>query len=172
MRKTIGTFLMALTLTALPSFAQGPGGPPPGAPGETGPRTPPDPATMIQHRLDRLTTVLSLTPDQQSQIKTIFTNAATTATTLMPQMQTVRQNLQTAVTNGDSAGITQAANTIGTLTAQLTAAKGQADAAFLKVLTPDQRDKFNQMKGSRRGPGGRGPGGFGPGGMPGGPRGR
>jgi Spy/CpxP family protein refolding chaperone len=122
---------------------------------------PPDPAKMAQHRIDFLTTMLNLTPAQQTQATQLFTNAEQGQVTTMQNMRTAHDALQTAVKNNDTAAIDQAATTIGNLSAQMTAAHAKADAAFLQILTPDQQAKFLQLQ--HRGPGmrmhGPGPGG-------------
>jgi Spy/CpxP family protein refolding chaperone len=124
-------------------------------------RTPPDPATMAQHQVSRLTTLLTLTAAQQQQATTIFTAAATAAQTAHTSLQTARQSLNTAIKNNDAGGIQQAATTIGNLTAQTTLSDAQARAAFLQILTPDQVTKYNQLgAGHGFGRGGPGPAGF------------
>lgn len=137
----------ALLLSSALVFAQGRG-------------NPPDPATFVQHRVDRLTTLLSLNSTQQQQATTIFTNAATAENSLRTSLKTAHQSLQEAVQKNDSASIDQASATIGNLTAQMTSAQAKADAAFYQILTPDQQTKFTQAE-SQGGFGrGRGPGGF------------
>lgn len=129
---------------------------------------PPDPATMVQRRVEMLTRFLSLTDAQVSQATTIFTDAQTAAAPLRTSAQDARKALQTAVKANDAGGITNAANTIGGLTGQEVAIQGKADAAFYQILTADQKAKYDQR-------GGMGPGmGMGPGGMGGmrGPNGR
>jgi Spy/CpxP family protein refolding chaperone len=120
-------------------------------------RTPPDPATMVQHRVSRLTTLLTLTAAQQQQATTIFTAAATADQTARASLQTARQNLNTAIKNNDAGGIDQAATTIGSLTAQTTLSDAKAQAAFLQILTPDQVTKYNQLGAGGRGFGRGGP---------------
>ena len=148
MKKTISSLLVTFALGASLALAQGPG---------TGTFTPPNPATLIQRRVARLTTLLTLLPDQQTQATTIFTNAATALTTVMSSMKTARATLRTAVQNNDIPGINQASATIGTLTGQLTAAEATAEAAFYAILNADQKAKVAQLNG----PGMFGPGGFG-----------
>jgi len=119
---------------------------------------PPDPATRVQHHVTFLTNALSLTPAQQGQATTIFTNAFNNQSELHSSLKTAHQNLDTAVKNNDSAGIEQAANTIGTLTAQLTSAQAKADAAFYQVLNSDQQSKLSDLRSQHRfRPGGRPP---------------
>jgi Spy/CpxP family protein refolding chaperone len=128
------------------------------------PPQPPSPATMAVHRVDFMTTVLNLTSAQQQQATTIFTTAATAASGVLGSLKSARQNLKTAITGNDSAGIDQASTTIGSLTAQLTSIQAKANAAFYQILTADQQSKLTKLE-SQQGPGGRsdpppgGPGG-------------
>ncbi len=118
---------------------------------------PPNPQMRIQHRIQFLTTMLSLTADQQQKATTIFTSEATSAETLHQQMRTAHQSLATAIKSNDTAGIDSAASTIGSLTGQMIAGQAKANAAFFQILTPDQQTKYSQLE---RGPGfGRGPAG-------------
>ena len=128
---------------------------------------PPDPAKMAQHHIDFLTKQLSLTAQQQQQAATIFSGVANNAKTTHEQMRTAHDSLKAAIQKNDTAGIEQAANTIGNLTTQMTVAHAKAQAAFYQTLTPEQQTKMNELE-SRHGMG-RGHGhGFGHGG-PGGP---
>ena len=108
-------------------------------------RTPSDPATLVSRQVNRLTTVLTLTPAQQQQATTIFTTSVTADQASRTALTTARQNLNTAVKNNDVGGIEQAATTIGNLTAQITTSDSKAQAAFLQILTPDQVTKYNSM---------------------------
>ena len=147
MKKTLSAFLLTSVLTAS-MLAQAPGGGPPG------------PGRMIQRRVNLLATVLSLTPNQQTQASAIFTNAAAASMVVRNNLQTARQGLADAVKNNDTATIDQAAATIGNLTAQLTSTDAKAEAAFYQTLTQDQQTKLNQLKVQGRGMlGGMGPGG-------------
>ncbi|HET9790780.1 MAG TPA: periplasmic heavy metal sensor, partial [Candidatus Angelobacter sp.] len=58
---------------------------------------PPDPAARVQEHVNFMTTVLSLTPAQQQQATTIFTNAANSAKALHEQMRTAHDALKTAI---------------------------------------------------------------------------
>ena len=107
--------------------------------------TPPDPAAMAARRVNRLTTLLTLTPAQQQQATTIFTTSGTADQASRTALSTARQNLNTAVKNNDVGGIEQAANTIGSLTAQMTISDSKAQASFLQILTPDQLTKYNSL---------------------------
>lgn len=141
-KRTIAFTTAILAIGALALMAQEPSGPPSG---------PPDPATMAQHRVQFLTNQLSLTAQQQQQALTIFTSATTSEGSMHDSMKAAHDSLRTAIKNNDTNGITQAANTIGNLTAQATAAQAKADAALYAILTPDQQTKLTQME--SRGPG-------------------
>jgi len=107
---------------------------------------PPDPAQMAQLRVNFLTEKLGLSPEQQQQATSIFTNAAASQKSLRDQMRAAHESLQSAVSRNDSAGIDQAASSIGNLTAQTISAHAKADAAFYQTLTPDQQSKYSQME--------------------------
>ena len=145
MKETLTSFLLT-SVFAASMLAQKPAGPR-------------DPATMIQRRVNLLTTVLSLTSNQQTQATTIFTAAAASNMVVRNNLQTARQSLADAVKNNDTAMIDQLSTTIGNLTGQLTSGDAKANAAFYQMLTPDQQTKLNQLKSQRPGMfGGTGPG--------------
>ncbi len=106
----------------------------------------PDPAQMVQHRVDFLTQKLGLSTEQQQQATTIFTNAATNAQSSHDQMKAARESLQAAVTKNDGAAIDQAANSMANLMAQLISTHAKAEAAFYQTLTPDQQAKYAQIR--------------------------
>src|ERR1700693_3755991 len=82
---------------------------------------PPDPQTMIQRRVDRLATQLSLTDAQKAQATTIFTDAFTAGQSIQSDMHSNRQSLLDAVKKNDTAAISTLAVTSGVLSGQLTA---------------------------------------------------
>ena len=102
-------------------------------------------ARMVQHRVAYLTTVLTLTSAQQTQVTTILTNAATNQSTIHTSMKTAHTNLQTAIRSNDAAAMEQAANSIGTLTGQEALAHAKTEAAIYQVLTPEQQTKMAQL---------------------------
>jgi Spy/CpxP family protein refolding chaperone len=132
-----------------------------------------DPAAMVQHHVDHLTKMLSLTPAQQQQVTTILTNAAASGKSFHEQMRAAHDNLKAAVDKNDTAGIDQASSAIGGLTGQMTATHAKVHAALFQVLTPDQQAKFTQLEGRMHGRHGHEGGPEGPGrfkhGGPGGP---
>jgi Spy/CpxP family protein refolding chaperone len=108
-------------------------------------RQPPDPATMVQHRVDFLTQELGLSPAQQQQATTIFTEAAASQKSFHDQMKSAHESLQAAVTKNDAVAIDQVASSIGNLMAQSISAHAKTEAAFYQTLTPDQQSKYAQM---------------------------
>jgi Spy/CpxP family protein refolding chaperone len=114
---------------------------------------PPDPGKMAQRHLDFLTKQLSLTPQQQQQASTIFSEAASNAKANHGQMRAAHDSLKAAVQKNDAAGIEQAANTIGNLTTQMITSHAKAQAAFYATLTPDQQAKMNEMESKHHGMG-------------------
>lgn len=121
------------------------------------PPAPPDPATIVQRRVDRLTKVLGLSTAQAAQATTIFLQAENTVQPLQTNLSQAHQSMPAAVKTNATATIDQLSTTIGTLTGQIIDTQSKANAAFYLLLTPDQQTKFSQV--------GMGRGGFGPMGM-------
>ncbi len=124
------------------------------------PPSPPTPAQMTAHQVARLTTLLSLTTEQQTQVTAIFTAEQTAMSGMFTSMRAAHKALQTAVKGQDSAGITAAATQIGTLTTQEVQARATAQAAVYAILSADQQAKYDQLPqdggfGGRGGPAGR-----------------
>ncbi|MGB9610590.1 MAG: Spy/CpxP family protein refolding chaperone [Bryobacteraceae bacterium] len=117
-----------------------------------------DPEKLVQARVDRLAQVLSLTDDQKAQALKIFTDAQTAAERYRQEMQTARQSLLAAVKTNNLAAIDSAARDIGSATAEITSIEARAEAAFYALLTPEQKQKYDQMPGRGRMPGVMGPG--------------
>lgn len=150
MKKTLTYSLLAIALATSLIYAQQPGG-----------RRQHDPAAMVQRRVQFLTNQLGLTPQQQEQATSIFTNAANGESSMHTSMKTAHESLQTAISNNDQNAISQAATNLGNLTAQSIANRSKAEAAFNQILNPDQQSKWTQLRGKWRGHG-RGHRGFGP----------
>jgi Spy/CpxP family protein refolding chaperone len=116
---------------------------------------------MIQMRVDRMATQLSLTDTQKTKATAIFTEAFTAAQSIQADLHTNRQSLEDAVKKNDAAAISTLSVTAGTLSGQLTAINTKAEAAFYATLTADQQAKYDAYP--HGGPGGpMGGGGFGP----------
>ena len=101
------------------------------------PPTPPTIAEIVANMVDHLTKLLDLTTSQQALATTIFTNQETGLQALKTPMETAQTALQTAVKS--NTGLSAAATTIGTLTAQQVLVQATGDAAFYAILTADQK---------------------------------
>lgn len=150
MKKTMTMILLSATL----ALAQGPGGR-----GNGG--APPDPAQMIEMRVNMLANQLSLTDTQKTQATKIFRDAQTAGETARTSMQTARESMASAIKTNNTASIDQLSRDIGSATTELTSIESKAQAAFYAILTDDQKAKFDSRP--FRGPGG--PDGAGPAGM-------
>lgn len=123
--------------------------------------TPPTPAEMASHQVQRLTEFLSLSTEEQAEATTLYTAAETAVANDRSSMEAARAALVSAIESNDASAISSAATQIGTLMAQQQQAIATAEAGLYKVLNSDQQTKFKTLLS-------RGPGGFGP---PGGPHG-
>jgi hypothetical protein len=101
-----------------------------------------------------LTALLTLTTAQAQQATTIFTNAAAAVTPIQTNLDAARTSLRAAVQANNTAQIDQLSTQTGTFSGQVTAAQSKAEAAFLALLTAEQRTRYDAVGG--RGPGGRG----------------
>jgi Spy/CpxP family protein refolding chaperone len=134
LRVTACAFILASTMMAQRPF------------GGTPSSTPPDPATIVQNRVARLTAQLGLSSAQASQATTIFLNAETALAPLQASLTQGRQSMQAAVKTDATSTIDQLAMTMGTLTGQISAIENKADAAFYAILTPDQQTTLGQSR--------------------------
>jgi Spy/CpxP family protein refolding chaperone len=96
--------------------------------------------------LDSLNAALALTPDQQQQAATLFTNALAARTALRSSLKTARQKLSEAVKSDNNSVIDQVSASIGNLKAQLISTGAGAHAAFNRILTSDQQAKLTQFQ--------------------------
>jgi periplasmic protein CpxP/Spy len=103
-------------------------------------------AKMAQHWVNYLTTVLSLTPAQQTQVTNIISSAATSKSNASSSRKTARTNLQNAIHSNDAAAMEQAANSMSSLIAQKMLARAKVEAAIYQVLTPEQQTKMAQLE--------------------------
>ncbi len=156
MKKTTTRILALAAVSVGLILAQGRGTWPNNGNGNGNGGTPPDPATMLQNRIQFLTTMLSLTDSQVQQATQIFTDEMNAEQPIQTSLKTDRQSLDTAVKANDQTTIDKVSADIGTLTGQLTALHAKAEAAFWAILTSDQQAKYDTLHGPG-GPGG-GPG--------------
>lgn len=104
------------------------------------------PAERIAKRVEMLTKVLDLTPSQVTAITSIFTAEAAELQALRAQFEPLRDLLQAAVKSYDVVAINAVAAQIGTLHGNQVAIQAKARAAFLQVLTADQRAKLQAIR--------------------------
>ncbi len=114
---------------------------------------PPDAAEMVQMRVDCMSENLKLNKTQQQQVKAIYMDAQKANQEVMGGMREANQAITAAIKSNDTNAMSQAANTIGTLTAQMTANNAKAEAAVYALLTSDQQAKYQPMGGGMRGMG-------------------
>src|ERR1700732_5358890 len=82
----------------------------PTAQAQTPPHTPPTPAVMAQHEVQRYTTLLSLTPAQVEQATTFFTAEATARQNSRSSQHAAHQAMEAAIKSNDTANIQSSAN--------------------------------------------------------------
>jgi Spy/CpxP family protein refolding chaperone len=108
--------------------------------------TPPSPATIAQHEVQRYTTLLTLTPAQVEQATTYFTAEATARQNARASERTAHQALEAAIKANDSATIQSTSATLGQMSAEGIAAHAAARAQFYAILTADQKTKYDQLE--------------------------
>jgi hypothetical protein len=128
------------------------------APGQT-PHTPPTPAQMAQHQVQRYATLLSLNSAQVEQATSIFTAEATSRGNARDTERTAHQALEAAIKANDTATIKSTATALGQMNGEMMAAHSLAAAQFYALLDADQKTKFaeleheHMMGGPEHGPG-------------------
>jgi Spy/CpxP family protein refolding chaperone len=110
------------------------------------PHTPPTPALMAQHQVQRYTTLLSLNSAQAEQATTIFTAEASSQANARTTEHTARLALEAAIKANDTATIQSTANTLGQMNGEALAAHALAQAQFYATLTADQKTKFAELE--------------------------
>jgi Spy/CpxP family protein refolding chaperone len=110
------------------------------------PHTPPSPAIMAQHQVQRYTTLLSLTPAQVEQATAFFTAEATAHENARTSERSAHQTLETAIKSNDTATIQSTSSTLGQMTGEMLAAHSLARAQFYAILTADQKAKFSELE--------------------------
>lgn len=113
---------------------------------QTPPHTPPTPAAMAQHEIQRYTTLLSLTPAQVEQATTFFTAEATARQNSWASEHTAHQALEAAIKSNDTATIQSTATTLGQMEGEMLAAHALARAQFYAILSADQKTKFGELE--------------------------
>ena len=122
--------------------------------------TAPAPSRFVARRVQHLTTLLDLTPDQVSAATTAFTNAANSNAGPISQLHAAHRTLRADI-EGGTGNIQADSNAIANLEAQIRTNDASAEKGFFGTLNSDQQTKYKAM-GDRQGfgPGPGGPGGF------------
>jgi Spy/CpxP family protein refolding chaperone len=118
----------------------------PMAQAQTPPHTPPSPAAMAQHEVQRYTTLLSLTPAQVEQATAYFTAEATARQNSWASEKTAHQAMEAAIKANDTATIQSTATTLGQMEGEMMAAHATARAQFYAILNADQKTKFGELE--------------------------
>ncbi|MFB3829392.1 MAG: Spy/CpxP family protein refolding chaperone [Bryobacteraceae bacterium] len=111
--------------------------------------------------LERMAQFLNLTPQQREQVKAIFEQARQSAAPIQQQLKQGRESIANAAKSGNDAAVDSAANAQGVLMGQLIATHAKAMGKVYQLLTPEQKQKADQMR-QHFGQGGMGPGMMGP----------
>jgi hypothetical protein len=110
------------------------------------PHTPPSPALMAQHQVQRYTTLLSLNSAQVEQATTFFSAEATSRGNARATERTAHQALEAAIKANDTATIKSTAATLGQMNGEMMAAHALAEAQFYAILDADQKSKFAELE--------------------------
>lgn len=103
--------------------------------------------SRVDHRVDYLSTVLSLTSSQKEQAKTIFTKAADENSSVMANLRTERNDLRKAIdSNEPNAKIQKLSDEIGNNVSKLVTNVASASEQFHNVLNPEQQNKMTQLE--------------------------
>jgi Spy/CpxP family protein refolding chaperone len=100
--------------------------------------------------MQRLSTRLNLSTDQQQQARTIFQESRTQMQALAPQLKQERTAISAAIKSDNEQQIDQVLQQNASLNAQARAIHAKAMAKFYQILTPDQKAKFDQARSHRR----------------------
>jgi Spy/CpxP family protein refolding chaperone len=89
---------------------------------------------------------LNLTPDQQTQARTIFSNSFAASRPLMQQLRTAEKTLGDTLLATPTADVSGQLATINGLRGQLLQNRAQTTAQLLAMLNPDQLNKAAQIR--------------------------
>ena len=89
---------------------------------------------------------LNLTPDQQTQVRSIFASSFATARPLMQQLRDAEKALGDSLVASPTADVSSQVATINGLRAQLLQNRTQTTVQVLAMLSPDQLSKAAQIR--------------------------
>jgi|ERR1700722_20095485 Spy/CpxP family protein refolding chaperone len=118
----------------------------PMAQAQTVPHTPPTPAVMAQHQVQRYTTLLTLNSAQVEQATTFFTAEATARQNSRASEHAAHKALEAAIKANDTATIQSTATALGQIETEAITAHSMARAQFYNILTADQKTKFGELE--------------------------
>lgn len=113
---------------------------------------PADNPTMSHHRMpggrmmQRLSSRLNLTPDQQNRAKAIFQQSRDEMRAISPQLKQEHQALSSAFKSDNEQQIDQILQKNAQVNTQAKAIHAKTMAKFYQILTPDQKAKFDQSR--------------------------
>jgi Spy/CpxP family protein refolding chaperone len=99
-----------------------------------------------EQRLDRLAIELNLTPQQKTQAQNLMTQARQASEPIVAQLRQVHQQLIDAMKTNNTADIDKLSTNQGVLIGQLTAIRTKAMAQGYAMLTPEQKQKADQLR--------------------------
>jgi len=99
--------------------------------------------------MQRLSTKLNLSADQQTQAKAIFQQSREQMKSLQPKLRDERQAMSAAIKSGNEQQIDQLVQQNANLNAQARAIHAKAMAKFYQLLTPEQKTQFDQRGGHK-----------------------
>ena len=96
--------------------------------------------------MQRLSTKLNLTADQQAQAKSIFQQSREQMKAIAPKLRDERQAISAAIKSDNEKQIDQTLQQDAQLNAQARAIHAKAMAKFYQILTPEQKAQFDKAK--------------------------
>jgi protein CpxP len=114
-----------------------------------------DGAAPAAHHLKKMTRQLGLSPQQQQQIKDIFTRNRSQAEPLVKQLRAEHRALRSLIHGDtfDEAAIRAQSAKIAAVQADLTVQRARTAQEVRKLLTPEQVKKFKELREHQKGPG-------------------
>jgi len=138
--RTVFPLALALLFGLAPALClAGPGGGPPG---------PPDPEMMIE----RMTEQLGLNDQQSDDLEAVFAAHRKAMRSTHEAMRTARENLSNQIHSEtfDEVAIRKAAGVVAALEADQAVGRGKLFQEIRRILTPEQLQKFEQIREERR----------------------
>jgi Spy/CpxP family protein refolding chaperone len=108
--------------------------------------TPPSPARMAQHQVERYSTLLTLNSSQVEQATSIFTAEATARSGSFASEKAAHQALDAAIKANDKEAIQSTATKLGQMGGEMMASHALAQAQFYALLDTDQKSKFAELE--------------------------